>query len=77
MRVLVVKPHLVVEDGVEADVLEAGGLLDRAQVAAVTLAQGEDGAAGAEHPLPEMGKGCEGARASMAMVSVLRWDAAA
>jgi len=46
-----------VEDGVEANIAKIGDLLHSAHVLAITLAQGEDGAAGAEHLFPEMGKG--------------------
>ena len=56
MLVFVVDADLVVEDGVEADVLEVGDLVDGANVVAIGLAEGEDGAAGAEDLFPEMGQ---------------------
>ena len=60
--VFVVEADFVVKDGVEADVFEIGGLLYLAQVAAVTVAERQDGAAGAEHLLPEMREGMGGQR---------------
>ena len=41
----------------EADVAEVGDLVDGADVVAVGLAEGEDGAAGAEDLFPEVGEG--------------------
>ena len=52
----IVEANLVVKDGVEADGLKVGGLHNRAQVLAIALAQGEDGAVGAKSLLPEMRK---------------------
>ncbi len=54
LRVFVVDADVVVHDGVEADVLEVGDLLHSLHVVAIALAHGEDGAAGAEHLLPEV-----------------------
>ena len=50
----IVEADLVLEDAVETDGLEVGGLLHGAQVFAIALAQREDGATGAEGLLPEM-----------------------
>ena len=44
----------------EADVLEVGGLLYIAKVAAVAVAQAQIGASGAKHVLPEVGRGWAG-----------------
>src|SRR5580698_858265 len=54
--VLVINPNFIVEDGMEAYVLETGDLFYVAEIVAITLAQSQDGATGAEHLLPEMGK---------------------
>ena len=54
LRVLVIHANFILEDGMEANIFEAGDLLDVAQVAAVALAQAQNGAAGTEHLLPEM-----------------------
>ena len=59
-RVLVIEAHFVVKDGVEANVLEIGGLLNVAHVAAVAVAQGEDRPARPEHLFPEMREGVSG-----------------
>src|SRR5579863_4343852 len=59
--VFVVDAEFVMKDGVEADVAEVGDFLNGAKIVAIALAQREDGAARAEHLLPEMRKGC-GAR---------------
>ncbi len=55
--IFVVQANFVVEDGVEADVFEAGGLLYLAQVAAVIVAKRQHSAAGAEHLFPEVREG--------------------
>src|SRR5271166_2422824 len=55
--VFVVNADFVVEDRVEAHVLQAGDLLDFAQIAAPGIAQGENGAARTENLLPIMRKG--------------------
>ncbi len=55
--VFVVDTDFVVEDAVEADVAEVGDFVDGADVVAVGLAEGEDGVAGAEDLLPEVGEG--------------------
>ena len=54
--VLVIHADFVVKDGVEPDVLEAGRLLDLAQIAPVALAERQDRASRSEHPLPEVRK---------------------
>ena len=56
----------------EADVLEVSDLFDGAQVVAITVAEREDGAAGAEDLFPEMGKG--GGRGVGVNRDVLRVD---
>ncbi len=56
LGVFVVDADVVIHDGVEADVLEVGDLLHGLHVVAIALAHGEDGAAGTEHLLPEMGE---------------------
>ncbi len=53
----IVEADFVVEDAVEADGLEVGGLLYGVEVCAVVGAESEDGAAGAEGLLPEVGEG--------------------
>ena len=58
--IFVVDADFVVQDGVEADVFEIGGLLHFAQVAAIAFAQTQDRPAGAEHLFPEMGEGMSG-----------------
>ena len=58
--VFVVEANFVVEDGVEADVLESGDAPGFAEVGAVAFAQAEDGASGAEHFFPEVGKRMRG-----------------
>src|SRR5271168_636179 len=58
--VFVVEAEFVVEDSVEADVVEAGDALGFAEVAAIAVAEGEDGAAGAEHFFPEVWEGMGG-----------------
>jgi hypothetical protein len=60
LGVFVVDSDFIVEDGVEADVLEAGNLLYISEIVAVALAQSHDGALGAEHLLPEVGEGVSG-----------------
>lgn len=55
--VFVVNAYFIVEDGVEADVFDVRGGFHFAQVVAIALAQGEDGAAGAEHLFPEVREG--------------------
>ena len=57
MLVFVVDAYLIVKDGVEANVAEVRYFLHCAEVVAIAFAQGEDGAAGAEHLLPEVGEG--------------------
>ena len=47
---------VVVEDAVEADGLKSCGLLHGAHVLAVVVAEGEDGAAGAEGLFPDVGE---------------------
>ena len=56
LGILVVDSNFIVEDGVEAHVLEAGNLLYIAEIVAIALAQRHDGALGAKHVLPEMGE---------------------
>ncbi len=56
LGVLVINSDFIMEDGMEAHVLETGDLFYVAEIVAITLAQSQDGAAGAEHLLPEMGK---------------------
>ena len=53
----VVEADLVVEDAVEADGLEVGGFLHGVEIGAVVGTESEDGAAGAEGLLPEVGEG--------------------
>src|SRR5271170_5499661 len=60
LRVLIVHPDFIMEDGMEAYVLEAGNLLDLAKIATIAIAQRENGASGAEHFLPEVGEGASG-----------------
>src|SRR6202012_1397469 len=67
----VVDAHLVVKDCVEAHVLEVRDLPDGAHVIAIALAQRENGAAGAEHLIPEVRKGC-GRRLRIDMHDFLR-----
>src|ERR1017187_901508 len=54
LRVFVVHAVLVVEDGVEANVSEAGNLPGFPKIAAIALAQRKIGASRAEHLLPKM-----------------------
>src|SRR5580704_16552174 len=58
--IFVVQAYFVVENRMEADVVETGGLLHHAEIVAVAFAQRQDGAAGAKHALPIMGKGMAG-----------------
>src|SRR6185437_5478716 len=58
--VFVIDAELIVKTGVEAHVPEIGDGLYSAEVVAVTLAQGENGAAGAEHLFPEVREGSGG-----------------
>ena len=60
LLVFVVNADIVIQDAVKANVLEAGDLAHRPQVAAIGIAQAEHGPAGAEHLLPEMRKGMSG-----------------
>src|SRR5713226_3238658 len=60
--VFVVKPYLVMENGVKPDVFEAGDALHFAKIAAVAFAQRDDGAFRAEHALPKMWKGMSRSR---------------
>src|SRR6266849_184573 len=55
--VLVVEAGLVVEDGVKADVFEAGDAAGFAKVVAVAFTKRDDAAFGAEHFLPKVGEG--------------------
>ena len=57
LRVALHQAHVVVEDAVEADVADAGGLVHGIQVLAVVVAQRQRRAAGAEHLFPEMREG--------------------
>src|SRR5579872_42920 len=59
-RILIVQSDFVVKNRVEADVLESRSLLDRAEIAAVTVAQRQDGSPRPEHLLPVMRKGVAG-----------------
>ena len=54
--VLVVDAEFVEENAVETDVLEIGDGFYGAEIVAIAFAHGEDGAARAEHLLPEVGK---------------------
>ena len=56
VRILIVEPGFVVENSVEADVLEAGRLLHLAQVLAIGVAQAQNRASRPEHLLPEVWK---------------------
>src|SRR5579872_3592343 len=56
LLVFVVDTDLIVKNGVEADVFEIGDLPYVVKIVAIAFAQGEDGASGAEHFLPEMRK---------------------
>src|SRR5277367_3756326 len=58
--IFVVHADFVMEYSVEANVFEIGCGLHFAQVAAIAVAQAQNGAAGAEHLLPEMWKGMGG-----------------
>src|SRR2546426_10056060 len=60
--VFAVKPYFVMENGVETDVFEAGDALHFAEIAAITLAQRDDGPFGTEHALPKMWKGMRRSR---------------
>ena len=60
LLVLIVHTHIVIENAVEADVLEAGDLAHRPHVAAIRVAQAEYGTPGAEHLLPVMREGVGG-----------------
>src|SRR6202140_3556004 len=55
--VLVVNADLVMENGVEADVLETGDALGFAQIVAIAVAKRKNGAAGAKNFFPEMREG--------------------
>src|ERR1019366_10273314 len=52
--IFVVDAYLIMKDGMEPDIPEAGNAFDRLQVLAVTLTQGQNGAAGAEHLFPKV-----------------------
>jgi len=56
----VVEADVVHEDAVKAHGVEVGDTLYGVEIFAIALAQGEDGSAGAEDLLPEMGKGSTG-----------------
>ncbi len=60
LGVFVVDSNLIMKNGMEAHVLEAGNLLHIAEIVAITLAQSDDGALGAEHVLPEVGERMRG-----------------
>jgi hypothetical protein len=58
--VFVVDSELIVQDGVEANVFEVGDLFYGFEVVEIALTKHESAAAGAEHLLPEVGKGSGG-----------------
>src|SRR5450755_3065010 len=54
LSVFVVDSDFIVEDGMEAHILEVSNLLHIAKIVAITLPQAQDGAPGTEHLLPEV-----------------------
>ncbi len=57
LAVFVVQTDFVVENGVEANVIKIGRLLDLAQVASIAVSQAKHGASRAEHLLPKVREG--------------------
>jgi hypothetical protein len=58
--VFVVDSELIVQDGMEANVLEVGDLFYGFEVVEIALTEHESATAGAKHLLPEVGKGSGG-----------------
>jgi hypothetical protein len=54
--VFIVQADFVVEDSVEADILEIGDPFDIAEIVAIVVAEREDRPPGAKHFFPEVGK---------------------
>src|SRR4029077_3914922 len=57
LAVFVVDADFIVKNGMKSRILEVCDLLYFTQVAAIAVAQAEDGASGTEYLLPEVGKG--------------------
>ena len=58
--IFVVDSDFILKNRVETDEFEIGDAFGFAQIVAIAVAQGEDGAAGAKHFFPEMGKRMRG-----------------
>src|SRR5579884_3926694 len=54
LRVLIVNSVLILEDGMEADILESGNPAHPVKIASIIIAQGEVRATGTKHLLPKM-----------------------
>src|SRR5690242_7542852 len=60
LRILIVDPHLVMEDGMKADISEVRNLLHSPQVRPIAITEAKHSAAGTKHLLPKVGKGMGG-----------------
>src|SRR5262249_20272230 len=62
LSVLVVKTDFILQNAMEANILQPGSTSRIPKIAAIAITQAEDGAAGAEHGFPEVWKGMRGRR---------------